>query len=278
MSALSFERVVRGSGGLVLLFVLGLAVFTAARWHPGPWLDSRVNGLARQAGIGLQYRSLGIHGLALRVDGASLALPGAAAPVRVDRLTVRPAWLGFLTGHSGAQISLLLHGQALHFSVVLHGHEAIVHIPDTRFPASALDPLWQQAMALPAVLAGEIRMHGDTSVALADGRPLHGHVELVWTHAGADVIGNRLALGSYRIQGNGKDGHWRFTAAGGKQAVLKASASLDATASDARVWALQAQGMLSAMPGSVVAGLLGAKPMRFSLSGPIHAPRWRVGS
>lgn len=266
-----------GHGSLVLLFVFSLALFTAGRWHPGSWLDSRVNGLARQAGIGLQYRSLGLHGLALRVDDVSLALPGATAPVRVDRLTVRPAWLGFLTGHSGAQISLLWHGQALHFSVVVHGHKAIVHIPDTRFPASALDPLWQQAVALPAVLAGEIRMHGDTSIALADGRPLHGHVELIWDHAGADVMGSRLVLGSYRVQGHGKDGHWRFTAAGGKQAVLKASASLDATASDVRAWALQARGMLSLRSGSPLAGLVGAKPLQFALSGSVASPRWRVG-
>lgn len=259
-----------------MLFVLTLLVFMAWRWQPEAWLDSRVNDLARQAGVGLQYKSLGIHGLALRVDGATLDLPGASAPVRVDRLTVRPAWLGFLTGHSGARVSLLWHRQVLHFSVAVHGHEATVHIPATHFPASALDPLWQQAVALPAVLAGEIHLHGDTSIALADGRPLHGHVELAWDDAGADVIGNRLVLGSYRVQGSGKDGHWRFSAAGGKQARLSASGSLDASTSDARAWALKAEGQLTVSPDSPLAGMVGAKPMRFRVSGPLASPRWQV--
>lgn len=277
MSALAAGRIWRwGNGSLALLFVLSLLLFSAWRWHPEAWLRAEINSMARRAGVGLQYRALHLSGLSLRLDGVDIESPGLPFPIRLAHLTLRPAWLGLLSGHPGARVSARWQGQALRFSVTIHGALAQVHVPDTHLPIATFKPWWQRM--LPLSLGGDLELHGDAGVALADGRPVHGQVDVAWQHASAGMAGRRFALGSFHMQGRGKDGRWRFGLSGGDQARLEAQAHLVATGSDVQAWRLQAQGQLSASAGSPLAGMMGAQSIRFTLAGPVTSPRWHMVS
>ena len=263
-----------GNGSLALLFACSLVLFSAWRWHPGAWLRAGIDGLARQAGIGLRYRSLHLSGLALRLDGVDVALPGLASPVALDRLILRPAWPGLLSGHAGGRISARWRGQVLRFSVEVHGRMAMIHVPDTRVAISVFRPLWQRM--LPLSLGGDVELHGDAGLALPGGRPVQGRVEVAWRHASAGTAGHRYALGSFRMRGRGEHGRWRFGVSGGDQARLTASGSLNASGPDARAWGVRAQGRLAARTGSALAAMMGDRPVRFVLSRPVASPHWPI--
>jgi len=261
---------------LGMVFVVALLLFVAMRWQPEPWLRARIDLQTRQSGVVLDYEKMQVEGFTVRLDQVSAHIPGLAAPLMLESLSMRPAWASLLNGAPGIQLELHWQGQTGEGLLNWQDDYMDIYDVDAALDMSVLQLLWQKYLPLPVTLSGRVQVSGHVRLDMQSDRPLAGKLGIGWNSAAIVMGGEETALGDYQlgIMADETSGTWRWTLGGGEAVVLQGEGTVGIPLDVQQAWPVSGQVRIEAgKQAGILSAMLGNAPLAFSLSGNAANPK-----
>jgi len=261
---------------LCIVFVLAVLLFVVLRWQPEPWLKMQIDSQARQYGIGLQYENMRVNGLTIHLDHLSIQAAGLSMPVKMDMLSLSPAWASLVTGSPGVLVIAAKDKQHAAALLAWQDNRIAVHDLDVDLDVAQLESLWRQRLTLPIHIGGRIMLSGNMLLNGTSATPVEGDVKMLWKSAVTDVTGLDKPLGDYRLGLKGRDaktGSWQWLLAGGSVLKLSGQGTIDISSALWQQWAINGEIRLEPVKNdNAIAAMLDGKAATFKLSGNVLNP------
>ena len=261
---------------LFIIFIVALLLFMVLRWQPELWLAAQINNYAKQHAINISYKHLETRGFSVDIDHISIQAAQFSTPIRLDTLTLSPAWSSLLSATIGIDIHVTWREQ--HASAVISKQHDVISIQALKvaLDATTLQPLLSKNIPLPVTFTGQIQAFGDIQFHAINGRPLLADLTLLWRSAAAHMPPSDMPLGDYTLTLKNDDANspWQWHIDGGKALMLAGKGSLDATSNNPAAWTINGKFHLEAsqeIPSLV--SILGNNEKQFHVSGNILHPR-----
>jgi len=265
---------------LCLLFVLALMLFLLLRWQPDAWLQAQLGRQARQHGMVVQYERLHLDGFSLHLDHLSIRAPRLPVPIKMDALSIAPAWTALLTMHPAVYLVAASNGQRIEMLLSWRGDHIAISGLQADLDVAQLQPFWQQRLTLPIHVGGSLIVTGDMQLDAASGKPVGGNLKVQWHAATTDVTGLDKPLGDYQLllkADKASATSWQWTLAGGSILTLSGQGVIHIAGALLRQWGVDGRIRLqSNSSDNAIASMLGNSVAAFSLSGNLLKPRWQA--
>ncbi len=261
---------------LVAVFVVALLLFAAFRMQPEAWIASQIDQQAKHHGININYQSLALDGLSLRFKQLSIQSHQLTPPVKLDSLSLSPAWSSLL--NANPSVNIQANWQGLSVGATVNQQADIIDIQSLHgdVDVALLQPLLAKKLPIPVNINGQVQFSGNIQLSASSGHPQLGKINIKWKAAAIDLPPMKVALGDYALilQTDDVKRAWQWDLSGGTALKLSGKGNLNTIARNPAAWSIN--GMLQAQADQkepTLTALLGNQKKRFGLTGQITQPR-----
>ncbi len=261
---------------LLAVFIVALLLFIAMRMQPEPWISAQIDKQTKQHGVNIHYNSLELDGLTLLVDQLTIQSHQLATPIKLDSLSLSPAWSSLLSGNAGAIIHANWKGQQLSAVVSQQGDIIDIQSLNGALDISTLQPFIAKKLPIPVKVSGTAQISGDIQLNAINGHPRLGKIQLLWNKAGVEMPSMKVPLGDYALilQTDDLKRAWQWDINGGDALKLSGKGNLNTSAQNPAAWSINGMIQAQADPKAVnLSALLGKQNKQFRISGNITQPR-----
>jgi len=253
---------------LLLVFCLALILFLLMRWQPESWLRGQIDEAGRANGLQIVYQKLDLDGLTVHLQQLSLSGGGLPVPVKLEQLTIAPAWGEWL--HLRSSIRLQMRSQGMQLSMLLNSQGQLLAFHDVKFESDVAHIVASSGYSLPVQLAGTLLISGDLLYDRNLQRPVGGKLIADLQQAAASFSGKPEALGSATLSVENLDaaGPWHWLLNSGEGLIATGKGSLAMPAAAPALWQLDGRLDVRAgdsLPASFKVFL--SQPMHFNVAG-----------
>lgn len=261
---------------LLVVFIIALLLFISIRMQPEPWIASLIEKQAKQQGMNISYRALELNGLSLHFEQLSIQTAQLPGPIKLDSLSLSPAWSSLLTGDAGATIQANWNTQSFSAVVTQQADIINIHSLDGALDVALLQPLLAKRVPIPVNIQGRAKITGGIQLNAINGHPRIGKLTLNWRAASVEMPPMKMPLGDYKLilQTDDIKRAWQWDLSGGTALKLTGKGNISTSAPNPALWSLNGTVQAQAdQKTPTLAALLGNRTKQFSISGNISQPR-----